>query len=59
MEAIGLERGHLPAISRPGAAAGTLTAQAAESLGLRPGPPVVLGGMDQAAGAVGAGADGQ
>ena len=55
LEAIGLEPERLPAISRPGAVAGALTPQAAEALTLPSGIPVVLGGMDQAVGAVGAG----
>lgn len=52
---VGVEARRLPTISRAGAVAGTLTAGAAEALGLRQKTLVVLGGMDQAAGAVGAG----
>jgi len=55
LEAVGLEPERLPTISKPGAVAGVLTGQAAEALGLTTGIPVVLGGMDQAVGAVGAG----
>jgi xylulokinase len=55
LDAIGLEPERLPAISRPGSVAGILTPQAAEALGLPSGIPVVLGGMDQSVGAVGAG----
>ncbi len=55
LDAIGLKPERLPAISKPGAVAGNLTPQAAETLSLRSGIPVVLGGMDQAVGAVGAG----
>jgi len=55
LESVGLEPERLPAISRPGSVAGTLTKQAADALGLAAGIPVILGGMDQAAGAVGAG----
>jgi xylulokinase len=55
LEAVGLEPERLPEISRPGSVAGILTSQAAEALGLPSGIPVILGGMDQAVGAVGAG----
>ena len=55
LEAIELECERLPRISKPGEVAGVLTSQSAESLNLRSGIPVILGGMDQAAGAVGAG----
>ncbi len=55
LSAIGLNADRLPEISTPGAIAGTLTAPAAEALNLPAGLPVVLGGMDQAAGAVGCG----
>ena len=55
LEAVDLEPERLPAISKPGSVAGILTPQAAEALGLASGIPVVLGGMDQAVGAVGAG----
>ncbi|MCJ7734650.1 MAG: FGGY family carbohydrate kinase [Anaerolineales bacterium] len=53
--AIGLDPGMLADISNPGKIAGGLTDQAGEALGLLPGIPVILGGMDQAVGAVGAG----
>jgi len=52
---IGLEPGKLAELSNPGRVAGKLTQQAAEILGLPSGLAVVLGGMDQAVGAVGAG----
>ena len=55
LEAVGLEAERLPEISTPGAIAGALTERAAGEIGLSDGLPVVLGGMDQAAGAVGAG----
>ncbi len=55
LEAIGVEPERLPSISKPGAIAGSLTSQAAELLGLPAGIPVILGGMDQAVGAIGAG----
>jgi sugar (pentulose or hexulose) kinase len=55
LEAVGLTPSRLSEIHRPGTIAGELTASAAEALGLRSGIPVVLGGMDQSAGAVGAG----
>ncbi|MFN2175725.1 MAG: xylulokinase [Anaerolineales bacterium] len=55
LQAVGLDPERLPAISKPGSVAGVLTRQAAEATGLLPEIPVVLGGMDQAAGAVGAG----
>ena len=55
LQAVGLDPERLPAISKPGSVAGVLTRQAAEAAGLPPGIPIVLGGMDQAAGAVGAG----
>lgn len=55
LAAVGVEPGRLAAILRPGAVAGTLTRDAAAALGLTQKTLVVLGGMDQAAGAVGAG----
>ena len=55
LEAISLAPQKLPPLKRVGEIAGVLTASAAEALRLRPGIPVVLGGMDQIAGAVGAG----
>jgi sugar (pentulose or hexulose) kinase len=55
LEAIGIETSKLPEILTPGSVAGSLTREAANVLGLPSGIPVVLGGMDQATGAVGAG----
>jgi sugar (pentulose or hexulose) kinase len=55
LEATGISPHQLPALKRVGDIAGELTRSAAEALGLPPGMPVVLGGMDQIAGAVGAG----
>jgi xylulokinase len=55
LEAIGIGPERLPEIGGPGEVVGTLSAAAAEALGLRAGIPVVAGGMDQGAGAVGVG----
>jgi sugar (pentulose or hexulose) kinase len=55
LDAVGLDAQRLADIERPGGVAGRLTTKAAQELGLSPGVPVVLGGMDQSAGAVGAG----
>jgi xylulokinase len=55
LEAAGVLPERLPELRRVGELAGHVTAEAAASTGLRPGLPVVLGGMDQVAGAVGAG----
>ncbi len=55
LEAVGLTPARLAEIHRPGTIAGELTSAAGGALGLQPGTPVVLGGMDQSAGAVGAG----
>lgn len=55
LDAVGLSPARLADIHPPGAVAGELTSKAAEALGLQPGVPVILGGMDQSAGAVGAG----
>jgi len=55
LESIELERERLPRISKPGEVAGVLTSKSAKSLNLCSGIPVILGGMDQAVGAVGAG----
>jgi xylulokinase len=55
LELIGLDSNKLAELSTPGHVAGNLTPAAAEMLGLLTGIPVVLGGMDQAVGAVGAG----
>jgi xylulokinase len=54
LQAVGLDPQRLPAIAPTGSIAGGLTADAAAQLGLTAGIPVVLAGMDQAAGAVGA-----
>jgi xylulokinase len=53
--ALGLKRELFAAIFPSGALAGTLSAQAAEALGLSPGLPVVTGAADTAAGALGTG----
>jgi xylulokinase len=55
LDAVNLPPQKLPALKRVGDIAGELTGTAAKTLNLRPGIPVVLGGMDQIAGAVGAG----
>lgn len=55
LEAVGISELRLPALKRVGEIAGELTSAAGEALGLPPGIPVILGGMDQIAGAVGAG----
>lgn len=55
LEAVGIGPERLPEIDAPGAIAGTLTGAAAEAMGLPVGLPVVAGGMDQGAGAVGVG----
>ena len=55
LEAAGVGPERLPEISAPGAVVGTLTAAAAEAMGLSVGLPIVAGGMDQGAGAVGVG----
>ncbi len=55
LEAVGVGPERLPELARPGEVVGSLTQGAAETLGLRPGLPVVAGGMDQGAGAVGVG----
>ncbi len=52
---LGLEPGLLGDLVRPGEVVGSLAPRAAEALGLSPGIPVVAGGMDQCAGAVGVG----
>ncbi len=54
-KAIGLDPARLAEISEPGEVAGKLTVKAAATLELSSGIPVILGGMDQAVGAVGAG----
>ncbi|MGW8225104.1 MAG: xylulokinase [Anaerolineales bacterium] len=53
--AVGISANQLPAITGPGEASGQLSASTAELLGLKKGTLVINGGMDQAAGAVGAG----
>jgi sugar (pentulose or hexulose) kinase len=55
LSAVGLESSKLAEISRPGEIGGPLLPRAAEVLGLPSGIPVILGGMDQAVGAIGAG----
>ena len=55
LEFVGVREDQLADVLSPGAAAGTLTSQAADELGLEAGVLVVLGGMDQAVGAIGAG----
>jgi xylulokinase len=55
LAAVGVGAGRLPEIVQPGSAVGTLSASAAEALGLERSTLVVTGGMDQAAGAIGAG----
>ncbi len=53
--ALGLKRDLFPSISPSGTPAGTLSARAAEALGLSPGLPVATGAADTAAAALGAG----
>lgn len=55
LEAVGIGPERLPEIVPPGSIVGGLTRAAAEALGLSEGLPVVAGGMDQGAGAVGVG----
>jgi xylulokinase len=55
LQAVGLKAPRLPEIAKPGTVVGRLTESAGAAMGLPGGLPVVLGGMDQAAGAVGAG----
>jgi len=52
---LGIDSGLLPAVYESQEVSGRLTAEAAEAAGLAPGTPVVGGGGDQAAGAVGGG----
>ena len=54
-EAIGISSEQLPEILPVGTAVGTLSAGAASELGLADKTVVVLGGMDQSVGAIGAG----
>lgn len=56
LAALGIERALLPPTFEGTAVTGHLTAEAAEATGLRAGIPVVAGGGDQAAQAVGVGA---
>ena len=53
--AAGIDEGQLPEIVPPGTMVGMLSREAAELLGLGPQTAVVLGGMDQSVGAIGAG----
>ena len=55
LEAVGIDPRRLPEIREPGTVVGELTASAAGKLGLAVGLPIVAGGMDQGAGAVGVG----
>lgn len=55
LDAVGIGPERLPEIAAPGSIVGTLTKAAANALGLPVGLPVVAGGMDQGAGAVGVG----
>ncbi|MGD0139030.1 MAG: FGGY family carbohydrate kinase [Tepidisphaeraceae bacterium] len=55
LELLEIDRSLLPRMHESPEVTGTLTAEAAEELGLSPGTPVVGGGGDQAAGAVGNG----
>jgi len=55
LDAIGLETDQLPRIASPGTIAAGLTVDAAQILKLKEGIPIILGGMDQASGAIGAG----
>ncbi|MCV0403129.1 MAG: xylulokinase [Chloroflexi bacterium] len=56
LEALDLDPGILPSTAEGPEATGTITASAAAATGLRAGTPVVAGGGDQAANAVGVGA---
>jgi sugar (pentulose or hexulose) kinase len=55
LELIGISPSQLPKITGPGETSANLTDTAAEVLGIMKGTPVINGGMDQAASAVGAG----
>jgi xylulokinase len=55
LQAVGIDAAHLPELLPVGAVAGNLTPAAAAELGLTTHTKVVLGGMDQAVGAIGAG----
>lgn len=51
LAAAGLDPGRMPAVARPGATAGSVTADAARVTGLRAGTPVIVAGHDHAVGA--------
>lgn len=55
LDAVGIDARRLPEVREPGTIVGELTATAAAELGLAVGLPIVAGGMDQGAGAVGVG----
>ncbi len=55
VDALGIDPAWLPRVAEGPAITGTVSASAAEATGLRPGIPVVGGGGDQAANAVGMG----
>ncbi len=55
LDVVGVGPERLPAVAAPASMVGLLTTAAAEALGLPVGLPVVAGGMDQGAGAVGVG----
>jgi xylulokinase len=55
LEAVGVGSERLPELVPPGEVVGTLTREAAQTLGLQHGTKVVACGMDQGAGAVGVG----
>ncbi len=55
LDKLELEESLLPSVYESEEVSGKLTAQAAELMGLKPGVPIVGGGGDQAAGAVGNG----
>jgi xylulokinase len=55
LDAMGLDASLLPRVFESPEITGTLTEEGARATGLRPGIPVVAGGGDQAAGAVGMG----
>ena len=54
-DAVGITRQQLPEIVPPGTVVGMLSHEAASALGISPQVAVVLGGMDQSVGAIGAG----
>jgi xylulokinase len=55
LQAVGIDSTYLPELLPVGSVAGNLTPKAASELGLTVQTKVVLGGMDQAVGAIGAG----